>query len=591
MFTSHATLRFLKKYNPILAIYGDKPFGCWNRSSNKGVHSLHQFKQRRTIRQINRRMRKSYKSAEKESLDVKVYTRDTVRNISNILRYSTWDVAQEQLKKLTLRWDSYTINQVLKTHPPMEKAWLFFNWASGLKGFKHDQFTYTTMLDIFGEARRISSMNYVFQQMQEKGIKIDAVTYTSLLHWLSNDGDFDGAAKVWKEMKAKGCHPTVVSYTAYMKVLFDQNRAKEAAEVYKEMLQSGCSPNCYTYTVLMEHLAGSGKYKAALDIFSKMQESGVLPDKATCNILVEKCCKAGETWAMTQILQYMKENFLVLRYPIYLEALETLKIAGESHVLLQQVNPHVSTECIKEETDDFSAATSDVHSTIDRGVILNFLMRKNFVAVDCLLSSMMDKNTPLYSGIISIIIEANSAHCRPSGALLAFEYSLKMGINIERTAYLALIGVFVRTNSFPKVVVVVEEMARAGLYPGTYLGALLIYRLGCARDPVSAAKVFDLLPDDQKNTATYTALIYAYFFSRNGDKGLKVFKAMKNKGIHVALGTYDVLLAGLERSGRIREVELYVKEKKCLQADGHSQDIVPMEEIICNLLFAGDVFS
>lgn len=186
--------------------------------------------------------------------------RDIIGNIYKTLRYSTWDSAQEQLLKLPMKWDSYTVNQVLKTHPPLEKAWLFFNWAAQLKGFKHDQFTYTTMLDIFGEAGRISSMNFVFKQMQEKSMKIDAVTYTSLMHWISRSGDVLGAIKVWEEMKTNGCQPTVVSYTAYMKLLFDNNRVKEATDIYKEMLQRGCAPNCYTYTVLMEYLIMCGEW-------------------------------------------------------------------------------------------------------------------------------------------------------------------------------------------------------------------------------------------------------------------------------------------------------------------------------------------
>lgn len=242
------------------AMGSDRAFGYW-KSSIRALHSLHQFRQKKPVQRTSQKFRKP---TEKENVDHKIYMRDTIGNISKILRYLTWDSAQEQLEKLSIRWDSYTVNQVLKSHPPMEKAWLFFNWASRLKGFKHDQFTYTTMLDIFGEARRIESMNYVFQQMQEKGIKTDAVTYTSLMHWFSNDGDIERAVRVWKEMKAKGCCLTVVSYTAYMKILFDNKRVKEAADVYKEMLQSGCAPNCYTYTVLMEHLTGSGECESTL---------------------------------------------------------------------------------------------------------------------------------------------------------------------------------------------------------------------------------------------------------------------------------------------------------------------------------------
>ncbi|GAB2253956.1 hypothetical protein Droror1_Dr00021765 [Drosera rotundifolia] len=152
--------------------------------------------------------------------------------ILNLLRFSSWDSAKEEVDRMQLKWDSFTVNQVLKTQPPMEKSWLFFNWARlGWRGLN---------------------------MMEEKGIKVDAITYTSMLHWFSNDGDIDGAVRMWEEMKEKGLYPTVVSYTAYMKILFDHKRVKEAIEVYKELLRSGCSPNCHTYTVLMAYLIDSG---------------------------------------------------------------------------------------------------------------------------------------------------------------------------------------------------------------------------------------------------------------------------------------------------------------------------------------------
>ncbi|KAI5682727.1 hypothetical protein M9H77_03955 [Catharanthus roseus] len=513
--------------------------------------------------------------------------RETITKISNILRYSTWDSAQEQLEKLSIKWDSFTVNQVLKTHPPMEKSWLFFNWASCLKGFKHDQFTYTTILDIFGEARRISSMTYVFEQMQEKGIKIDAVTYTSLIHWLSNDGDIEGAINLWQEMIAKGCRPTIVSYTAYLKILFHHKREREATEVYKEMLEVGCSPNCYTYTVLMDHLANSGKFREVMEIFSKMQVAGVEPDKAACNILVEKSSRAGEIEVLLKVLEYMREKSLVLRHPIYQKALETLRTAGESDVLLRQVNPHLSQEQVQ---NNFHTFIGDSNSAICRGLILHLMNKKSLVAIDCLLEDLMGKDIKLDSGVISMIIEINCSRGRQAGAFLAFEYFVKLGIDVERTAYLALLGVFLRTNSFPKVVDIVHEMVRTGASLGTYNSALLIYRLGCTRDLVSAKEVFSLLPDEEKNTATYTALIAACFLSGDSEKGLETFETMKKQGINVVVGTYSVLLSGLEKSGRVREWEIYRKEKKSLQARRCSKSNL-MEEKICNLLFSDDIMK
>ena len=79
--------------------------------------------------------------------------------------------------------------------------------------------------------------------------------------------------------------------------------------------------------------------------------------------------------------------------------------------------------------------------------------------------------------MMSAVIKENCNCCKPDDALLAFEYSVKWGICIERTAYLALIGLLTRSNLFPKLLKVVEEMNRAGHSLGIYLASLLIYRV------------------------------------------------------------------------------------------------------------------
>ncbi|KAK4488328.1 hypothetical protein RD792_004085 [Penstemon davidsonii] len=315
-----------------------------------------------------------------------------------------------------------------------------------------------------------------------------------------------------------------------------------------------------------------------------MQDAGVQPDKATCNILIEIFCRTGETGAIMRILQYMKENFLVLRYTVYKKALETFKIAKESDMLLRQVNQHFSPEHSNEE----DAIPPDHDFIMDNGLVLSLINKQNLIALDSLLNDMMKKGVKLETKVVSRIIEVNSTRRRQNGALLAYKYGIKLGINIDKTGYLGLIGLFTRTNSFPMVVEIVEEMIKKGLSLGTHLNSLLIYRLGCNRDLVSATQVFNLLPKEERSSAEYTALIAAYFSSGNADKGLETFKIMESEGVNVALGTYCVLVAGLENCGRVREMEEYCKEKKRLQRESYSQN-VSMEEMICNLLFSGDL--
>ncbi|KMT08498.1 hypothetical protein BVRB_6g137860 [Beta vulgaris subsp. vulgaris] len=585
----YALGRIFWKFKIFRPFYGDWQFGSWKtKISTKNVHSIPQSNCRYPSQPPHKKVRWTEKQVDKKNVDRKVYMRDIIREISNILRYTSWISAQEQLHKLHIKWDSFTVTQVLKSHPPMEKAWLFFNWTSKQKGFKHDQFTYTTMLDIFGEARRINSMKYVFQLMQEKGIKVDAITYTSMLHWLSNSGDFDGAVNVWKEMKVNCCHPTVVSYTAYMKVLFDYNRAEEATEIYKEMLQSGLKPTRHTYTILMEHLIRSGKCKSALEVFRKMQETEMQPDKTTCNILVEQCSKAGEAWAITQILHYMKENSLVLRYPIYLQANETLNMAGESDLLLRQVNPHISIDAVDNiESRRWRENTSDMNYIIDQGLLLELLRKNNLVAIDRLFSGMVQNNMRLASDLVSKVIEVYCNHHRTETALSVMEYCNDMGINVEKEAFLSLLGVLIRTKDFSMILPVVEKMVKRDVFPEPQLASSLIFRLGEAGELKTALKMFDMFPEEMKNTTLYTALISACFSSGHPDKGIETFDALKRSGFRGASGTYNVLIRGLEIYGRADDAKFYRKEKKSLQTKDDVPETLLVDEKLCDILFAG----
>ncbi|CAD5168164.1 unnamed protein product [Musa acuminata subsp. malaccensis] len=512
------------------------------------------------------------------------YMRAAIHKISTTLRYSTWDTAATELRALPLRWDSFTVNRILKTHPPMEKAWLFFHWAARLPGFKHDRFTYTTMLDIFGEAGRIPSMWRVFREMEDKGVTPDAATYTSVMHWLSAAGDLEGAVRAWEEMKERGCGPTLVSYTAYMKILFDHGRPKEAAGVYTQMLEVGLSPNCHTYTVLMEYLAGAGKFKAALEIMSEMQEAGIEPDKAACNILIQKCSKARETSAMRQVLLYMKEHSIVLRRTVFMEALEALKLVNGSDHLLREVNPHLSSDGI-EDNSHFEPIFSDTSSFIDRAIIINLIAMQNFIAVEHMLSGMINRHIELDPELISMVIQLSCANYKPSCVLMAFRYSLQVGKELDRSAYISLLGFFMRENALEMVLEIVHEMTKAGVSFGTYLIYLLIYRLGRAGIHTYAESIFYSLPMDQ-NVVTCTALMDALFQAGEVEKGLELYAKMR-KDFSLSSGLYEVLILGLERSGRTDDAEFCRKEKRKFTGNKYPQKDVSPDEILCNYLFDG----
>lgn len=351
--------------------------------------------------------------------------------------------------------------------------------------------------------------------------------------------------------------------------------------MFGEMVAEGLRPTCKTYTVLIEHLANAGKFEATLEIMDKMKEACIEPDKALCNILVQKCSRAGETSIMTRILQYMKERFIVLRRPIFLEALEALKASGDSDELLREVNPHLLNEGI--ESDPI---LSDEGYITDRSTILYLLSAKNWSAIEEMINEMASKNVKMENHILSDVMEASCANCRLSCGLTVMRYSLRVGCELDRSAYCSLLGQYIRNSSFDLVVEIVEGLIKSGCNLGTYLPSILILRLGYAGQSAYAAQIFRLLTAD-KNVVSYTALINAYFQAGKVDHALDLFTQMKTMGIPACSGTYEVLIHGLQKARRKEESEHYRRERMNMQWHLQYRDQCSPEDSLCNYLFCG----
>ncbi|KAH0869423.1 hypothetical protein HID58_076445 [Brassica napus] len=118
----------------------------------------------------------------------------------------------------------------------------------------------------------------------------------------------------------------------------------------------------------------------------------------------------------------------------------------------------------------------------------------------------------------------------------------------------------------------------ANVFQNLSKGATLIHRLGFGRRPRLAVEVFDLLPDDQKGVAAYTALMDVYISAGSPEKAMKIFEEMREFEIMPSLGTYNALLSGLEKTSDFhREAASLKKEKKKRErASLPSTSVVPL---------------
>lgn len=101
-----------------------------------------------------------------------------------------------------------------------------------------------------------------------------------------------------------------------------------------------------------------------------------------------------------------------------------------------------------------------------------------------------------------------------------------------------------------------------------------------------APHIFGLLTAD-KNVVLYTALIDAYLQAGIVDGALDLFTQMRTNRISACLGTYEVLIHGLEKAGLKQESDYYRRERMNMQ--WHLQYHGPQspEDTLCNHLFCG----
>lgn len=266
----------------------------------------------------------------------------TSSKVSRVLRKWTCNSPMD-LAKMGVPWNPFIVCGVLKSNIRADAAWQFFKWLKTQEGYRHNVYTYSAMIDLFGRARDYSAMGSLVEEMHQEGHDFNVVTYTTLMHWYRQTMDLNMVRRIWKQMEEKAVRPNVVTYTTYIDALVKGKCHHEAMEVYREMQESGCRPNIYTYTVLIHSLVEAGKLEAATELFDKLGRVDCNPNSVTYNLLIGAHFKAGNLEKVLVLFRAMKESGLGTspeQRRTVARALEGVGMATEAEQLLSGVDEH-----------------------------------------------------------------------------------------------------------------------------------------------------------------------------------------------------------------------------------------------------------
>lgn len=288
----------------------------------------------------------------------------TTEHYYHVLQQQKWGpMAEVCLNNLGHKLDAFQANQVLKLLCDHSVALGFFRWLKRQPGFKHDEYTFTTMIGILGKARQFSAMrellremirdgclptvvtynrmihaygraNFigeavkVFHKMQELGFEPDLVTYCTLIDIHAKAGFLDVALDLYQRMQAVGLSPDTFTYSVMVNCLGKGGQLTAAQNMYAEMIENGCIPNLVTYNIMIALQAKARNYHSAVKLYRDMQVAGFRPDKVTYNIVMEALGHCGHIQEAEAVFNEMRKG-CVPDEPVYCLMVDLWGKAGD----------------------------------------------------------------------------------------------------------------------------------------------------------------------------------------------------------------------------------------------------------------------
>lgn len=276
----------------------------------------------------------------------------TIEQYHQVLQRQKWGSSAEVcLNNLEHKLDAFQANQVLKLVHDHSIALGFFRWLKRQPGFQHDEYTYTTMIGILGQAREFNTMidllgemigdgrkptvvtynrmihaygraNFigeavkVFHEMQQLGYEPDLVTYCTLIDIHAKAGFLDLALDLYRRMKVVGLSPDTFTYSVMVNCLGKGGRLAAAHDMYVEMIQNGCVPNLVTYNIMIALESKSRNYHSAVKLYRDMHAAGFRPDQVTYSIVMEALAHCGHTEEAEAVFAEMR-RYCIPDEPVY----------------------------------------------------------------------------------------------------------------------------------------------------------------------------------------------------------------------------------------------------------------------------------
>eukprot|EP00252_Welwitschia_mirabilis_P026785 TRINITY_DN891_c0_g1_i3.p1 TRINITY_DN891_c0_g1~~TRINITY_DN891_c0_g1_i3.p1 ORF type:complete len:814 (-),score=153.26 TRINITY_DN891_c0_g1_i3:261-2702(-) len=145
-----------------------------------------------------------------------------------------------------------------------------------------DIMTYNILLKACRIAKNVTLALHFYEELKEKSnvghLQMDVITYTTLIQILGDAKKWTSALKIKAEMAIAGVPPDMVTWTALLSACANAGLVEKAQEIFDEMVVSGYQPNSQCCNALLSAFVKDCQYARAFNSFYTWKEKGFFQD-------------------------------------------------------------------------------------------------------------------------------------------------------------------------------------------------------------------------------------------------------------------------------------------------------------------------
>jgi len=499
-----------------------------------------------------------------------------------------------------------------------------------------DTTAYNCVLDVCIKAGDSRSAADLFTKMKVRGY-VDVISYNTLLKGMGGGATgLTDSHMILKEMRDLGLCPNQITFNSLINYAIRERDITGAWSFIKEMEQDGITIDNFTCSIMckgLKHASGKDELDRTLDL---IERSGVVPDEVLVNTLLDVCIRLRDVKRLQSALKTFRHSGVtpsehaygtVLRAYGHARAIDEAQATWED-MLDRKVRPSDQTigsmvdACVTNGAPaEAWKAVQDVRATglqmksplvFYTTIIKSFAQRKDMTRAIEVYDEMKSTNIRLSAVTFNMLIDlcARSGDVERASALFRdmcamdvtpdvityttiikgycvqgdleqaiqlFTLMRKKNIQPDAMLFNAIIDGCARKQMTSLVEMMLTDMESSGIAPTNQTLTILVKLHGKNSDLDTAFAYADAMPTKygfEANAQVYSALMQACVNAGHLEKGLEVFKRVRNPDAKAYATLINGYLKHNDVQGAIRLLESALGARVSIE-----------QELVDNVLF------